>query len=90
VIVHACGHDEQHPLVVGEFRGRLKEVRRSRDKQAAVRLAIDVEKASARLPADSKARQTISYEIGRVKFMTEVDDMIEALDHALAELSSAP
>jgi serine/threonine-protein kinase len=76
--------------VIGELRGRLREVKRSRVRQAAVRLAVDIEKASGRLPAGSKAREAISYEIGRIRFMTEVDDMIDALDQSLTELSRAP
>jgi hypothetical protein len=76
--------------VIGELRGRLREVKRSRDRQAAVRLAVDIEKAGNRLPAGSKAREAISYEIGRIRFMTEVDDMIEALDQSINELGRAP
>ncbi len=80
----------EKPARYGEFRTRLKEVRRSRDRQSAVRLAIDIEKASGRLPKGSEAAEAISYEIGRIKFMTDVDDMIEALERSISALSRAP
>jgi hypothetical protein len=68
----------------------LKEVRRTRDRGAAIKLAVDIEKAGGRLAKGSEPAEAISYEIGRIKYMTDVDDMIEAIDRSIAALSRAP
>jgi hypothetical protein len=73
-----------------ELRAKLREVRKTRDRTAAIRLAVAVEKAGGRLPKGSEAAEAVSYEIGRIKYMTDVDDMIEALDRSLAALARAP